>query len=173
MTRCAHWRLHQRRTGGFAARATRHPGSRHISHISHINHHTKHISTRGRGHREGGSAMGKGRKRARGYTLQRGRRGLAGVGVGVGRAVLKLPFTKFLHNQLRCTRRGLILVVGNVASKRLRLFVTVDHCLSSCRPVTVTVNPARTAWHEANCRSYCHRWPEPHPTRWLCSRRAS
>ena len=32
---------------------------------------------------------------ARGYTLQRGRRGLAGVGVGVGRAVLKLPCTKF------------------------------------------------------------------------------
>ena len=28
-------------------------------------------------------------------TLQRGRRGLAGVGVGVGRAVLKLPCTKF------------------------------------------------------------------------------
>jgi len=35
------------------------------------------------------------KKRARGYTLQRGRRGLAGVGVGVGRAVLKLPCTKF------------------------------------------------------------------------------
>ena len=35
------------------------------------------------------------KKRARGYTLQRGRRGLAGVGVGVGSAVLKLPCTKF------------------------------------------------------------------------------
>ena len=47
----------QRRTGGCAARATRHPGSRHISHISH---HTKHINTRGRGHRGGGSEMGRG-----------------------------------------------------------------------------------------------------------------
>ena len=31
----------------------------------------------------------------RGYTLQRCRSGIAGVGVGVGRAVSKLPRTKF------------------------------------------------------------------------------
>ena len=49
--------------------------------------------------------MGRGKKRARGYTLQRGRRGLAGVGVGVGRAVLKLPCTKFASSYYLHTLR--------------------------------------------------------------------
>ena len=40
--------------------------------------------------------MGRGKNGVRGYSLEWGRRGLARVGVGVGRAVAKLPCTKFV-----------------------------------------------------------------------------
>ena len=84
-----------RRTGGCAARATGHHlhGRRHISHINHEPPHQTHQSTHGDGGNGEGGRRWVGEKTCRGYTLQRGRRGLAGewcrsTAVGVGRAVL-------------------------------------------------------------------------------------
>jgi hypothetical protein len=51
----------------------------------------------------------------RGYTLQRCRSGIAGVGVGVGRAVSKLPRTKFKRRRcLQVQKASAHLSVGGV-----------------------------------------------------------